>query len=292
MPKRIKTSWEEKNDIVQIRHTFDKVHEQFWVLLTSDVHKDSKKCDKKFLKSILDEARKRNAVIVDNGDWFDVMGGKYDKRTSKSDILPKFQEGNYFDLVVEDSEEFLAPYADLIAVMGEGNHEQSVNQRHERNLTKNLIKALKPHGGKIIHQQYDGFIRFKFTYDGNVGSSIDMYRNHGFGGNAPVSLGVINTNRAQVNIDADIYVYGHIHNKWLVYKTKKYSDQSGTVKTKDQIHVQLSTFKDTKHGQWEISKNFPAPSLGAAWLCFTYKCTSEGGVKNREIKTEAFLINT
>lgn len=285
------TTWENKNDTAFIYHTFSKVNEKFWVLLTSDVHKDSKKCDKRFLKKILDEARERNAIIIDNGDWFDVMGGKYDKRTSKSDILPKFQEGNYFDLVVEDSEEFLAPYADMIAVLGEGNHEQSVNQRHERNLTKNLIKALKPHGCKAIHQKYDGFIRFKFKFDGTVNSSIDLYRNHGFGGNSPVTMGVINTNRSQVNVDADIYVYGHIHQKWIVQKTRKYSDMIGQVKTKDQIHVQLSTFKDTKEGQWEISKGMSSPSLGAAWLCFTYHNTQTDGVRTREIKTEAHLIN-
>jgi predicted phosphodiesterase len=285
------TTWSEHNDATVIRHKFKKVKDSFWVLLTSDVHKDNKKCDVKFLKSVLEEAKAKEAIIIDNGDWFDVMGGKYDKRTSKSDILPKFQEGNYFDLVVQDSVDFLAPYAHLIAILGEGNHEQSVNQRHERNLTKNLIKDLNTlHGGKIIHQKYDGFVRFAFTYDTESTFSTVLYRNHGFGGNSPVTLGVINTNRSQVNVDADIFVYGHIHNKWVVYKANKGLNKNNELKITDKIHIQLSTFKNSVESQWEVSKNFAPPSLGAAWLKFTYERVENNKLRSRRIKTEVFLI--
>lgn len=273
----LKTTWEQKNDgaVIRVPYRFDKNWCQ-WVLLTSDVHIDNKKCNQKKLKEILDLALERNALIIDNGDWFDVMGGKYDKRSTKSDILPKFAHGNYFDLVIEDSVEFLKPYAKNIAILGEGNHEQSVNQRHERNLTKQLIKDLNQStGSNILHQQYDGFIKFQFEHDSPKGkalggrSSLLMYRNHGLGGNAPVTMGVINTNRTQVMIDADIYVYGHIHQKWVIYRTKKSVNDAMKYNVKDQIHIQLSTFKDSKDSQWEVSKGFNAPSLGGAWLKFT-----------------------
>ena len=280
-------TWEKKNDatIINFDYTENKAWEQ-WVLLTSDVHKDSKKCDTRLLKKCFDEAIEKNAIIIDNGDWFDVMGGKYDKRSTKSDIKPEFQFGNYFDLVIEDSVEFLKPYAKNIAVLGEGNHEQSVNQRHERNLTKTLIKELNQHGGNIIHQQYSGFIKFQFKtkHKNSTGgrTSLTMYRHHGMGGNAPVTMGVINTSRTQVQIDADIYVYGHIHQKWLVYRTKMGISQDGVLKVKDQVHIQLSTYKDSKESQWEVSKNFQPPSLGGAWIRFYF---------DRKEKTIKFNVN-
>lgn len=282
-------TWEKKNDatIINFDYKENKEWEQ-WVLLTSDVHKDSKKCDTRLLKKCFDEAIVKDAIIIDNGDWFDVMGGKYDKRSTKSDIKPEFQFGNYFDLVIEDSVEFLKPYAKNIAVLGEGNHEQSVNTRHERNLTKSLIKELNLHGGNIIHQQYSGFIKFQFKskHKNSTGSyqSLTMYRHHGMGGNAPVTMGVINTSRTQVQIDADIYVYGHIHQKWLVYRTKMGISQEGVLKVKDQVHIQLSTYKDSKESQWEISKNFQPPSLGGAWIRFYYDW------KDKAIKFNVNLI--
>lgn len=275
--------WYKQHDcaIIDIKYTPNSKWEQY-VLLTSDVHKDSKKCDTHLLKKCFDEALEKNAIIIDNGDWFDVMGGKYDKRTTKGDIKPEFQFGNYFDCVIEDSVEFLKPYAKNIAVLGEGNHEQSVNTRHERNLTKSLIKELNLHGGNIIHQQYAGFIKFQFLglRKNSIGgrTSLTMYRHHGMGGNAPVTMGVINTNRTQIQIDADIYVYGHIHQKWLVYRTKMGLTNQGKMIVKDQVHIQLSTYKDSKESQWEVSKNFQPPSLGGAWIKF-YFCTKERTIK-------------
>lgn len=54
-----------------------------WVLLRSDVHHDNPKCDQKLEKKHLDQAKEYNAIIIDNGDLFCAMQGKYDKRASK-----------------------------------------------------------------------------------------------------------------------------------------------------------------------------------------------------------------
>ena len=284
-------NWSDKNDGVVVNLTYSKPSEyEQWVLLTSDVHKDSKKCNTSYIKKHLDQALEKKALIIDNGDWFAVMGGKYDKRTSKSDILPKFQKGNYFDLVVDDSIDFLGPYAKNIVVLGEGNHEQAVNARHETNLTKRLAAGLNlKYGGNVLHQKYDGFIKFYFSKkDNSSGHSMIMYRNHGFGGNSPATLGVSNTAKTQVMVDADIYVYGHIHNKWVVVRTKKSMDQNMNMVIKDQTHIQLSTYKDSTESQWEVSKGFAPPSLGGAWLKFYFQYVGDGKYM---LKCQTILID-
>ena len=57
-------------------------------LLISDLHWDNPHCDRELLKNHLDEAVRRNAAVVVNGDFFCLMQGKGDPRRSKDDIRP------------------------------------------------------------------------------------------------------------------------------------------------------------------------------------------------------------
>ena len=92
-------------------------------LLLSDLHWDNPKCERDLLKRHLKQARERGAAIVINGDFFCLMMGKYDPRRSKKDILPEHNKANYIDAVVEDAVKWWTPYADMILLIGYGNHE-------------------------------------------------------------------------------------------------------------------------------------------------------------------------
>lgn len=52
---------------------------EWWLLLTSDHHLDSPKCNRELLKRHLQEAVNRNAGIHFNGDVLDLMQGVGDK---------------------------------------------------------------------------------------------------------------------------------------------------------------------------------------------------------------------
>jgi hypothetical protein len=92
-------------------------------LLISDLHWDNPKCNRDLLKSHLDEALKRKAIIILNGDTLCLMQGRFDPRGTKKDVRPEHNKVNYLDLVIEDCANYLAPYAHNIAVVGYGNHE-------------------------------------------------------------------------------------------------------------------------------------------------------------------------
>ena len=77
-----------------INHRFASTSEDFWVLLTSDRHHDNPHCNQELEKKHLDQAVEREAVIIDYGDLFCAMQGKYDRRHSKDDIRPEHQSGN------------------------------------------------------------------------------------------------------------------------------------------------------------------------------------------------------
>ena len=81
-----------KNDALIVRLDY----KLYNFLLIADTHFDSIKCDRKLLKKHLDQAKEKNAKIFIFGDWFDCMGGKWDKRSTKADIRPEYNTQTYF----------------------------------------------------------------------------------------------------------------------------------------------------------------------------------------------------
>jgi len=80
-------------------------------LLTSDWHFDNPKTNRKLLFEHLDEAVKRNAKIIINGDMLCLMQGKYDPRKAKNAIRPEHNGNDYLDLVINDTAQKMLPYA-------------------------------------------------------------------------------------------------------------------------------------------------------------------------------------
>ena len=60
----------------------------------------------------LEQAIKRNAIILDNGDLFCAMEGKGDRRGAKN-LRPENVAGNYLDTLVSDAANRYEKYAHL-----------------------------------------------------------------------------------------------------------------------------------------------------------------------------------
>lgn len=267
-------------DVMRIKYTPSKKWSQY-VLLVSDVHFDSKHCNRKMLKEHFDKAKERNAPIMSFGDFFDCMGGKYDPRSGKNDVRLEYNVPNYFDAIVKDAAKELEPYSDNIQFMSTGNHEASVLNRQEVDILQNLCEKLDV-GNK---KPYNGFVKFMFDRKGEKGggrSSQTLYYSHGAGGNSPVTRGTIKASRRQVNIQANMFVSGHTHSKYILPLPYTNVSDSGIIVKSEQTHVNLGTYKDDSFGGinrdmskqrtsgWADSNEFPPPSMGGCWLKFTY----------------------
>jgi hypothetical protein len=249
-----------KGDIFECQFEYSGEKWEQYVLLMSDEHFDSRTCDRSLLKRHHEQAKERNAPIFKFGDVFDCMGGKYDPRSHKGDLRPEYVRKDYFDAIVKDAAKFYADYD--VAFMSHGNHEHNVLLRHETDLIANLAERL---GCK--HGKYSGYLRFHFEHmAGGKTRSMDMYYNHGSGGNSPVTKGVIQTNRRGVAFDADIFVSGHNHNRWNMELMRQRVNTKGTIKSTVQNHINLGTYKD--QDEWESEKGFPSPNKGGVWLRF------------------------
>jgi hypothetical protein len=257
-----------------------------WVLLRSDVHHDNPKCDQDLERQHLEEAIEYDAPIIDNGDLFCAMQGKWDKRADKQALREEHRGSNYFDLLVETAADFYRQYGAQFAVLGKGNHETAVTKAHETDLTDRLASRMRAHGSSVESSGYGGFVLFRFhdaKQSGPKGQkdTKTLYHFHGTGGGGPVTRGVIQTNRMAVwSPDADIVLSGHTHDEWTVTIPRMRINSHGNVYHDEQLHIRPPGYKDawadSDHG-FETEKMLGPKSLGAAWLQFTW-CPRRGRV--------------
>jgi len=251
------------NDAIVLDHYVKRDWSQPYFFI-ADIHFDSPKCNRKLLTRLLKQAKASNAYIMIFGDFFDCMGGKYDPRTNKGDVLAKYQGKNYFDLIIEDAVECFEPYKENIKFISTGNHEFTVTKKHEFSMIDRFTSQLNP---SIIKGDYAGFVRFKFeNAAGGRRSSKIMYYTHGSSGNSPVTKGVIKINRRMVTIDADIFVSAHLHQPWNVPTTRIKLSMSNKVIKYEQEHIQLPSFKEI--GDWETRGELGSAPSGGYWVKF------------------------
>lgn len=259
-----------------------------WGLLCSDAHLDNPKSKLGLKRAHLAEAAERNAFIIETGDTLDLMGGKFDKRSSKESIRPEHMVDNYFDAVIDWAADFYAPYARQIAIMGDGNHETAAQRHHEFSPTDRLVTLLRLRGGNIQKAGYGGFVVFTFQpiRKGKVTrdctTRVTLRFQHGGGVGGPVTKGMIAAQRrAAIYRDADIVMAGHIHEEFITPFVQVGVNRDFTVYQKTQWHVQLPTYKDEwedGHGGYHIERERGPRPVGAVWVRF-YWCRREQRVK-------------
>lgn len=245
-----------------------------WIYFGSDVHFDSVYCDRDAFFEHMDLAKKRNAMIFIFGDFFDAMQGRYDKRRAMPELRKEYQcKENYYDVLVDDAYEKLSDYKDNITILADGNHELSVLKNANTNILDRLSAKLREHGSGVQHGGYGGWTRFMFNLsDGNATgprTSIKLKYFHGAGGEAPVTRGVIQTNRQAVYLpDANIVVNGHSHNSYYVPISRERLSNKGELYFDIQHHIRVAGYKQA-YGDgttgWEITRGGVPKPIGCIW---------------------------
>lgn len=234
-------------------------------------------------KKHLDQARERGAKVLDFGDAYCAMQGRYDKRSDKSDIRPEHQSGNYLDRLVTTGADWFGDYADILLQFSMGNHESSILKHHETNLVERLVERINAtRNSQIMSSGFSGWVRFMFTTKKTERTSRKLAWHHGYGGDAPVTKGVIQTNRMAVYLpDADIVVTGHTHNEWQFPIPRVRLSDSGQVFHDEQLHLKIPGYKEEYedgHGGWHIERGGPPKPIGAVWLRFYYENSAPGKI--------------
>lgn len=267
-------SWifeERARNVHRLRFELTSVRDERWILLQSDVHWDNPMCDWGLLEKHWKLAKERGAPILDNGDFFCAMQGKWDKRANKDDLRNEHRTGDYLDALVRTAADALMPYKDLLTLRGVGNHETGVLKRHETNLTERLVERLRMRGSVAALGGYSGYLVFEVTTNKNRRTPIKMYYHHGYGGGGPVTRGVIQTNRQAVYLaDADMVWTGHTHDAWQLPIARVRLNQDGSrIEHTRQIHFRTPGYKEEYRdgwGGWHVERGGPPKPIGAVWM--------------------------
>lgn len=248
-----------------------------WVLLSADRHWDNPKSSRELQTAHLDEAKERKAIVIDIGDLFCLMQGKYDKRASKSGVRPEHQRDDYIDAVIQDAARFFAPYGRNMVLCAVGNHESAITKRLEVNPTDRFVGLLNMlSGGATINGGFSGWVRFGFTCIVNskpsTFRSVALHYDHGYAGGGQVTQDAIQHQRRSVYLpDADIVVSGHTHDSWVKEISRVRLTPTGNLVSDIQTHIKLPTYKDEYEdgfAGWHVETGKPPKPLGAYWIRF------------------------
>jgi hypothetical protein len=223
----------------------------------SDFHIGASNVDYDFLQADLQEAADSDSRINIIGDVFDAILPKDHKRYKPEALHRRISmTSNVLDEAVDWGEEILAPFADRIDVIAEGNHESSSSKYHATSLIERLVRRLNQQhvtdeNHVIRYGGYTGFIDYRFSWDGDPDKGnnrrLVVYYHHGGGGASPVTKGMIDFNRKATFIDSDVVVLGHKHNKISDTSAMRMSCplQGEDPVTKQQVFVMCGAYMDT-----------------------------------------------
>lgn len=239
------------------------------VYLLSDVHFDSRKCDRALFFKHLDAAQAEGAGVFILGDLFDLMQGRFDPRGNYDSLRPEYKQSAYLDDVITDVANQLKGY-DCIKFVGQGNHETNIIRRMHVDPIQRFAALMNQHGNSVATGQYAGWIIFRCSRH-TAQKSFKLHYHHGYGGNAKRSKGVLNVDiDMKDHPDADIIARGHTHQKW--YHPVMRDRINGSFNHYQQVvHVlQTGSYKlKDMHMGWEVEKGFSTPRVGGWRLEFT-----------------------
>ena len=182
--------------------------------------------------------------------------------------------------------DIFGPYAELIDMIGSGNHETKVAKHSSIDLTSLLIDRLRaklPRNSKHIihHGGYAGFIDYRFSYKGS-GTSSDETRGkryvvsyyHGSGGNGGVNKGVGGFAK-RMWVRCDLMWLGHLHCRTMNHAATMECPQSGIEPViKERRHIMTSAYGDIYHGQSQ--KSIAKHGRRASWAADDQGFAPEG----------------
>jgi hypothetical protein len=250
------------------------------------------------LQADLNEAVACGATIHLIGDLFDVMQSKDDPRASLGGLIASVNGIDYLDRCVNFAVQLLAPYAEHIALISDGNHETNILKRKHTDLVGRVCEGLRPYGFKGHRGWYQGWLILQQTLGDmedldreDKRRSLKIFYHHGTGGASPRSRGTLGMMKLADQAEgADIIISGHLH-MGVSFPLHRYTlDNKYQPRTRTILLARTGTYKDDSgSGGWGVEKGFGPPTLGGVWLEYTMT-THEAGMRARMWATDAALM--
>ena len=207
-----------------------KTGDQFTVYPIGDIHFGSANCDVKLLDEVIAEVRADpNARWIGMGDICEFIGPN-DKRWDSGDIDKRVVsldcEGHIGDTYVRKIAAKLKCIAGKCLAYGDGNHEQAWLKYNTSDMSWRILELMglggdDPEKRPLIHTQWDCLTRIVFDHSTRDRSlAVRIFHGHGWQAGRQEGGKVNEVRRLMAYIEADIYLQGHSHSKWVVPQTR------------------------------------------------------------------------
>ena len=238
------------------------------VMLTSDHHLGAATTDEARIVKDLERARKENARIIVNGDVFDfILPG--DRKRFQQSALADWLHGkdDIVNACIQRAYDLYAPYADLIDVIGDGNHDTALSKHHAADAVALLVQLLNERtSSNILHGGYRGWITYRWYVSTTATVNLKLYRHHGAGGGAPATRGMLDLTRMIGFVPmADVVTVGHKHHRWAAKYGYLQLLDSGREVESEGLFVMTGAYMDTYAPKGNYAANWnisPMPKGG------------------------------
>lgn len=177
--------------------------------LLSDLHIGSNETDYKLIKEELQEARDLNARVLVDGDIFDLILPRDEKKYRPDAMHPRLRgRCDIKNEALRWGVELFSPVADLLDLLGTGNHDDWSLKGDSFDMVSMLADGL---GRPETYGGYTGFMDYRFSDDARHAKRFVMWYHHGSGKGATLSGSAGEFTKKMAFIDADLIWLGHKH---------------------------------------------------------------------------------
>ena len=247
----------------------------FKFMLLSDIHIGAAGFDRKRFDRWVSERYDDVTAILINGDVLDLLLIKDIKRYVPSVVASELQgRDDLYDAAIEYAASVLKPYASKIVMIGEGNHEATILKYHSSNPVNRLINEL---GVPAVNGGYWGYYRFQFAHRTESKRTCNsfpliIHYNHGKGGNAPVTKGIIDFNRfCAMAEDFDVLWLGHKHNSLSDNIMRMSMSQRGVMQFRRVTCVMTPSFVAPISSRFAEERGFTPNPIGGAIIKVSFR---------------------
>jgi hypothetical protein len=242
--------------------------DEFVLYPIGDIHFGSANCDVKLLDEVIAEVRENpKALWIGMGDAVESIAPN-DKRWHAGGVDERVvslaNQDRIGDVYVEKLAAKLRPIASQCIAYGDGNHEASFNKHYYTNLSVRVLDAI---GRPDCYTEWSCLTRIVFghaTRDRSL--PVRVFHSHGWQAGRQEGGKVNESRRLLAYIEADVYLSGHSHSKWVVPHTRLETDVRFTKLVAHEVYTAhtgsfLRTLQQDHVGYAE-SAGYPPTSTG------------------------------
>lgn len=244
----------------------------------SDLHIGHAEHNKKLLVDTINYIKNKGAYSILVGDLIDAIA-MHDRRYENDSIADEFKPhlDNLHHEQCKSVIKSLTPIKNQILGTLGGNHEATLKKMASYDAVAVIAEGLE------IKQLTDPSYMILRFHNGGKSMLIRLWLSHGcFMGGGKFRGSKVNNLEAKAGqFEADIYLSGHTHDRWVTSRTNLVITDRGLIKENRKIFCNTGSFVDSytqgESDSWVSRSGFPPMTPGCIRIDFYLKRNTKGG---------------